>query len=200
MNRLQISIRKAQNIAVHIGGGKVSSSPKVTGQAGHFSLGKTSGGHPISSYSHKEHNEKWNHKDHMDAYRAHFKHVTELSQISGVHKNLLSHHKEAMQHHWKSANSDVSKSFSVEWFFKSQGHRVIGKTSSGKKVYHHHGHHKHKHFSKQDHKDAAEIHHKKVMRVMDKMMSSKGKMQAALGKVLKHHGEGAYHHHHHGHK
>lgn len=199
MNRLTFSIKKAQNIAVHVGGGKFSSSPKATGHAANFSLGKTSSGHSISSFSHKEPNSKWGHKDHMEAYKAHFKHVTDLSQDSGVHKNLLAHHKEAMQHHWKQANKDIAKSMSVEWFFKSSEHRVIGKTKSGKKIYHHHSHKAHEKFSKQDHKDAAHLHHKKVMRIMDKMMSSKQKMQAVLSKVGDHHVKAAEHHHHHGH-
>jgi len=205
-HKLKKAVHSAHVAVVSMGGGKhgLSASPKATGVAGKFSLGKTGGGHAVSSYSHKESNKGWSKKDHMDAYRAHFKHVSSLSQDSTVHKDLLTHHKEAMQHHWKAANADDVKKALIEWLFKAKRkkyrNKVIGKTVSGKAVYSHHKHHEHKHFSEQDHKEAAHIHHEKVLKLLDKMMHSKGHIHALLGKLLKHHGEGAYHHHHHGHK
>jgi hypothetical protein len=44
----------------------------------------------------------------------------------------------------------------------SRGGKVIGHTSSGKPVYESHGHAEHKHFSSQDHRDASQIHEKKL--------------------------------------
>lgn len=182
-----------------------SKSPKATGVVAHFKLGKTKGGHDITSHSHKAPSSGWGSSDHMDAYRAHARHVAELDP-SDTHQGLIKHHKAAMAHHWDHAmqpHPSMKKSGffeEYEWFQKAYAHHVIGRTKSGKKIYSHHSHRSHAKYDHNDHRDAAHVHHKKAMRIMDKMHKTKGKMRSALSRLLNKHSHAAHGHHGKAHK
>ena len=171
-----------------------SNSPKATGTAGNFKMGKTKSGKEISSYSHKSATHSWSSQDHLDAYRAHGQHVAHLDP-DDTHPKLIAHHQAAMEHHYKAAFPNFKKSFG-EFLLKAHPHGVLGKTRSGKKIYHHHHHHSHAKFSKDDHADAAHLHHRRSMKIMKRMSGSKGKMRNALGRLLDKHSMGVHHHGH----
>ena len=141
--RLQRAIKLAKAIASspkmvdvnHKGKTFQSSSPKATGIAGMFSMGKTRSGKPVGSYSHTSEHKDWGAGDHMDAYRAHAKHVSELTP-EDTHPKLIQHHKDAMQTHWKAANPDIDKSIPFEYSLaKAMKNKKMGKTKSGKQIY-----------------------------------------------------------------
>ena len=79
-----------------------SKSPMVTGQAGHFNIGRTKSGKAI--YSHPEHpgHKGFTAADHSDAYYAHKKHLSSLKDISPKpHPGLVQHHESSMAYHRK---------------------------------------------------------------------------------------------------
>jgi hypothetical protein len=167
-----------------------SRSPKATGQAAKFSMGKTGSGKPISSFSHQEAGHSWGPKDHLDAYRAHTNHAASLSENES-HPKLIEHHQQAAQYHYQQAfpQSSIKKS-------NPHPHKALGKTRSGKTVYHHVHHHKHKHFNKQDHADAAHLHFKRNNRLLNRLKHAKGKMREAIQRLIKKHGLGVQVHGH----
>ncbi len=79
----------------------------------------------------------------------------------------------------------------------SRGGKVIGHTKSGKPIYDSHDHSSHKNFTKQDHKDAADIHHKLSEKTKNKKESKKhydegyAHHQSAKGNKHKLHSENA---------
>lgn len=185
------------NVAVVSSGGKnvYSSSPKATGIPTKFSMGSTGSGKKISSMSGSHAgSEGFSSKDHMDAYRAHKNHVSQLDP-KDTHPDLIAHHQSAMNHHWKAASADPVKK-------AHHGHHtLIGHTRHGHEIHRHKhaGHADHKEWSKEDHHDAAHAHHRRVDRVMKHLHHSskhkKHKVTALLQTVLDQHGERAYEHH-----
>ncbi len=105
----------AKSFARAVVGGKAvySKSPKATGHYDKpFKMGTTRSGKDI--YSHHDHaaHAKFSAHDHMDAYHAHARHAQSLD--SDAHKNLFSHHKNHMLHHWKAGTASVKKCMILE--------------------------------------------------------------------------------------
>jgi len=194
------SLLKADHVTlVHQGKVTHSSSPKVTGQAKPFQFKtKTRSGKAIHSFhDHPSHKDYTTH-DHVDAYHAHAKHVSELSDI-GSHPHLIEHHKKAMQYHWQAASGGAVKK-ALE-LFKAHRHAKIGKTRRGHHVYAG-AHAKHPHYSKftsEDHHDAAHTHHKRTMRLMSAIAhfskKEKKSLVQALQRLLRTHATHAHGHH-----
>jgi len=172
-----------------------SKSPKATGVAGNFTVGKTRSGHDVHSYSHKQPTNGWSSQDHIDAYHAHAKHMSSISH-ENTNPELLKHHKDAMLHHWaKSNGSSVKKS-----------RDRIGRTKNGHDIekHNHASHADHSKWKASDHSDAAHAHNKRAMKIMDSMIyfshpdrkDKHKKLIAALKNSLKRHTHHARGHHH----
>ncbi|MGZ3772950.1 MAG: hypothetical protein ACXVCY_04190 [Pseudobdellovibrionaceae bacterium] len=173
----------------------VTNSPKATGVVKNFSMGKTRSGKVINSFPDHQDHHNFSDRDHMDAYKAHIKHVSELDE--DTHPSLIAHHKAAIQFHYKKAFAhQVQKAVAHK---AAHRHRV-GKTRSGKIIHrdHHANHPYYSDFTSKDHADASHAHNRRVERLIDAMMHFHGKSPKLVKhfqKLIKKHGSHAHLHH-----
>jgi hypothetical protein len=122
------------------------------GSKGGKIIGHTKSGKPIyENHLHSSH-EKFNKQDHLDAKEHHMKYLRDNLPLGGDKDTEYTGHSKAATHHHEKAKTAEGK-----------GYGVNGHTKSGKEVTDGHESHtefaeNHKHYSAQDHKDAAEIH------------------------------------------
>jgi len=153
-------------------------------------IGTTSSGKSININPGHETHAKFTKEDHRDAYKAHAKAITTHNPYKST-SAALDQHKTALNHHFKMMNADMTKARK-----RKKKHHIAGKTSSGKTVHvSHHGanHPSYSDWSKQDHKDAMHLHHKRVMELAGRM--GKKKKNSLTKRLLAHHSNSVHGHH-----